>query len=53
MPIVEEVNAVLFQGKSPEESVRDLMLRDKKAESVSLVWQGSEEQKEYQQFRIR
>lgn len=53
MPIVEEVNAVLFEGKSPEESVRDLMLRDKKAESVSLIWQGSEEQKEYQQIRIR
>ena len=33
MPIVAEVNKVLFQGKSADEAVRDLMLRDKKVES--------------------
>ena len=27
MPIVEEVNKVLFEGKSPAEAVDDLMLR--------------------------
>ena len=28
MPIVEEVNAVLFEGKSPAEAVNDLMMRE-------------------------
>lgn len=33
MPIVEEINKVLFEGKSPKNSVSDLMLREKKEES--------------------
>lgn len=32
MPIIEQVNAILFQGKSAAEAVKDLMLRDKKLE---------------------
>ena len=31
MPIIEQVNEVLFDGKSAKEAVMDLMLRDKKA----------------------
>jgi glycerol-3-phosphate dehydrogenase (NAD(P)+) len=32
MPIVAEVHAVLFEGRSPEEAVRQLMLREPKPE---------------------
>jgi len=32
MPIVEEVNKVLFEGKKAEDAVRDLMIRGKKDE---------------------
>jgi glycerol-3-phosphate dehydrogenase len=32
MPIAEEVLAVLFEGKSARDSVRDLMERELKAE---------------------
>ena len=38
MPIIEEVNKVLFEGKSAAEAVIDLMLRDKKIESPELPW---------------
>ncbi|MCL2052323.1 MAG: NAD(P)-dependent glycerol-3-phosphate dehydrogenase [Lachnospiraceae bacterium] len=31
-PIIEQVNAVLFSGKNPASAVKELMLRDKKAE---------------------
>ena len=30
MPIIREVNKVLFDGKDPKAAVEDLMLRDKK-----------------------
>lgn len=33
MPIVEQVNEVLFGGKAPSDAVRDLMMRDKKEEN--------------------
>jgi glycerol-3-phosphate dehydrogenase (NAD(P)+) len=33
MPIVEQMNAILREGKAPWEAVQDLMLRDPKAES--------------------
>ncbi len=33
LPIIEEVNSVLFEGKNPREAVMDLMLRDRKMES--------------------
>lgn len=39
LPIIEQVNQVLFQGKSPEQAVRDLMLRDKKLEGAQLPWE--------------
>lgn len=32
MPIIEQVNQVLFEGKSADVAVKELMLRDKKAE---------------------
>lgn len=40
MPIVEEVHAVLFEGKKAAEAVRDLMLRDKRIENTALPWEG-------------
>ena len=40
MPIVEQVNAVLFDGKDPREAVSDLMLRDKRIENSGLPWEG-------------
>ena len=39
MPIVEQINKVLFEGKSAKEAVNDLMLRDKKIESTDLPWE--------------
>ena len=39
MPIVEQVNKVLFENKNAEEAVKELMLRDKKMESDSVQWQ--------------
>ncbi len=39
MPIVDEVNKVLFEGKDAAEAVRDLMLRDKKVETPMLPWE--------------
>lgn len=38
MPIVEEVNKVLFEGKSPADAVNDLMMRESRSESRSLTW---------------
>ena len=38
MPIVTEVNKVLFEGKSAREALTELMIRDKKPEESSLVW---------------
>ena len=38
MPIVEQVNQVLFDGKSPADGVKDLMLRDKKIEAANVEW---------------
>jgi len=32
MPITEQVNAVLFEGKDPKAAIRELMTREKKAE---------------------
>ena len=39
MPIIEQVNAVLFENKSAEEAVKDLMLRDKTIENPMLPWE--------------
>lgn len=38
MPIVMEVNKVLFEGKSPAEAVDDLMLRESRSENMALMW---------------
>lgn len=38
MPLVEEVNKVLFENKPASEAVRDLMLRDKRIEFPMLPW---------------
>ena len=38
MPIIEQVNLVLFENKSVQEAVADLMVRDKRAEHTNLNW---------------
>ena len=38
MPIVEQVNKVLFENKNAEQAVKELMLRDKKIESDDTQW---------------
>lgn len=38
MPIVEQVNLVLFEGKSPQDAVADLLVRDKRKEYSTLDW---------------
>lgn len=40
MPIINEVNKVLFEGKPASEAVIDLMLRDKKVETPMLPWEN-------------
>ena len=39
MPIVEEINRILFEGKDPKKAVDDLMLRESKIENSSLLWE--------------
>ncbi|RGZ01505.1 NAD(P)H-dependent glycerol-3-phosphate dehydrogenase [Clostridium sp. AM58-1XD] len=39
MPIIEQVNEVLFDGKSAAEAVKELMLRDKRIENTGLLWE--------------
>ncbi len=39
LPIIEQVNAVLFEGKSADQAVKELMLRDKKIEVPDLGWE--------------
>ena len=36
MPIVDEVNAVLFENKDPKQAVDALMLRDKAVEKIGI-----------------
>ncbi|MGN1181098.1 MAG: NAD(P)H-dependent glycerol-3-phosphate dehydrogenase [Suilimivivens sp.] len=45
MPIVEQVNKVLFDGASASDAVKELMLRDKKVENIDLrkLYQNSVE----------
>ena len=40
MPIVNEVNKVLFDGKDPAAAVKDLMLRDNVVEMEDIPWPG-------------
>ena len=39
MPIVEEVNKVLFEGKAPARAVDDLMMRESRSENRALEWE--------------
>ena len=39
VPIIEQVNLVLFEGKPAAEAVKDLMLRDKKIENPLIPWE--------------
>lgn len=39
MPIIEQVNRVLFEGKSAAQAVKELMLRDKKEEVLDIPWE--------------
>ena len=39
MPIIEQVNLVLFEGKTASEAVKDLMLRDRRNENSDLPWE--------------
>lgn len=38
MPIVEQINLVLFEGKSPKDALSDLLMRDRRKEYKSLEW---------------
>ena len=38
LPIIEQVNKVLFEDKSAAEAVKELMLRDKKIEVSDIPW---------------
>ena len=39
LPIIEQVNEVLFNGKKATEALKDLMIRDKTIEHSSLAWE--------------
>ena len=39
MPIIEQVNQVLFQNYPVKDAVLNLMLRDKKTEHEDLLWE--------------
>ena len=38
MPICQEAHAVLYEGKAPAETIRDLMGREKRREFADLGW---------------
>jgi glycerol-3-phosphate dehydrogenase (NAD(P)+) len=39
LPIIEQVNAVLFEGKPADKAVKELMLRDRKLETSNMQWE--------------
>jgi len=39
IPIIEQVNAVLFDNKLASEAMKDLMTRDKKIENTGMLWE--------------
>jgi glycerol-3-phosphate dehydrogenase (NAD(P)+) len=39
LPIIEQVNEVLFNNKLASEAVKELMIRDKKIEHSDLPWE--------------
>lgn len=38
LPIIEQVNQILFEGKDPKEAVSNLMLRDSRQENSLIPW---------------
>lgn len=38
MPIVEQINRVLFEGKTTKDAVTDLLMRDRRMEHSTLEW---------------
>ena len=38
VPIIEQINQVLFEGKDPAEAVKELMIRDAKGEKGGVKW---------------
>ena len=40
LPIIEEVNKVLFDDKPAKEGVKDLMGREKRVEHLNLKWEN-------------
>ena len=38
LPIIEQVNKVLFEGKSADEAVKELMNREFKSEYLDITW---------------
>jgi glycerol-3-phosphate dehydrogenase (NAD(P)+) len=40
MPIIEQVNAALFENKPVKDAVYELMTRDKKPENEELAWEA-------------
>jgi len=38
MPIIEQINKVLFEDKNPAEAVKELMVRDARMENTELLW---------------
>lgn len=38
LPIVEKINEILFEDKSPTDALSELLLRDKKMENSNLSW---------------
>lgn len=40
LPIIEQVNKVLFENKPADEAVKELMLRDKKIEVSDIPWEN-------------
>ena len=40
LPIIEEVNEVLFADKPAKKAVKDLMIREKRPEHTQLEWES-------------
>jgi glycerol-3-phosphate dehydrogenase (NAD(P)+) len=38
MPIIEQINRVLFEDKTAAEAVHELMVRDAGRENADLLW---------------
>ena len=43
LPIIEQVNNILFKGMPVDEAVKNLMLRDKKIENPLIPWDEDNE----------